>query len=189
MKGGDTVAYNKIAIVGRIRSGKNTFADYVTENYRHKQFAFGDGIKEVIKRYFPEALVAGRKPRKFYQVIGQSFRLLNPYIWINILMKKISVYEMYHGKDTPIIITDLRQINEYETLKSMGYTVIKVVADEDIRLKRIEESGDVFTYEELNHETELQAAACPCDYLVENNGTLEELHDKAKKIMEELKND
>ncbi|MFP5303338.1 hypothetical protein R2R70_19325, partial [Cobetia sp. SIMBA_158] len=67
---------HRIAVVGRFRSGKNTFADYITEKYGHIQFAFGDGITKVINQYFPEAFNDG-KPRKHYQVIGQSFRELD----------------------------------------------------------------------------------------------------------------
>jgi dephospho-CoA kinase len=179
------MAFNKIAVVGRIRSGKNTFSDYITEHYGHKQFAFGEGIKEVIKRYFPEA-IASKKPRKHYQVIGQSFRELNPEIWIEILQEKLEDHYEYHG-EYPVLVNDLRQINEYQALKLAGFTVVKVEASEEIRIKRIMDSGDIFSPEQLKHSTELQAEACPYDYLVTNNDYLETLYEQADYIMQELK--
>jgi dephospho-CoA kinase len=178
------MAYNKIAVVGRIRSGKNTFADYITENYGHTQMAFSEGIKEVITRYFPEAIISG-KPRKHYQLIGQSFRELNPDIWIETLDSKLDRLLSFNNH-LPVIITDLRQANEYQYLKLQGFTVVKVQASEETRIKRIAEAGDVFSREQLNHSTELQAEACPYDYLVNNDGTLEELYEQAEFIINEL---
>ncbi|MFP5303259.1 hypothetical protein R2R70_18915, partial [Cobetia sp. SIMBA_158] len=57
---------------------------------------------------------------------------------------------------------------------------------EEVRLKRIADAGDIFTPEQLNHETELQADACPCDYLVTNNDSLEALYQQADFVMSEL---
>lgn len=175
---------NRIAIVGRFRSGKNTFADYITDNFGHVQFAFGNGITEVINQYFPEAFANG-KPRKHYQVIGQSFRELDENIWVNKALEELETHWNTFG-DYPVIITDLRQLNEYKVMKSLGFTVIKVEAEEEVRLKRIAAAGDTCTPDQLNHDTELQADACPCDYLVTNNDSLEALYQQADFIMNEL---
>ena len=171
----------KIAIVGKIRSGKDTAADYIIQNYGLKPFSFGSGITEVINRYFPEALTEG-KPRKHYQVIGQAFRELNPEIWVEILEKKLQD-EWEENPNTGVIITDLRQLNEYKRLKELGFTIIKIEAPFSARLQRIEKEGDVFSWEQLNHETELQAERCPYDYLVVNNSSIEDLYHQLKMIM------
>jgi dephospho-CoA kinase len=71
----------RLAIVGKMRSGKDTFAKYFTDLYGFKPLAFGNGITDVITRYFPEAFIMG-KPREHYQVIGQTFRELDPDIWV-----------------------------------------------------------------------------------------------------------
>ncbi|MFP3398635.1 hypothetical protein SB749_20125, partial [Brevibacterium sp. SIMBA_078] len=83
---------------------------------------FGDGITKVINQYFPEAFNDG-KPRKHYQVIGQSFRELDENIWVNMALKELESHWKHFG-DYPVIITDLRQVNEYSVMKSLGFTVI-----------------------------------------------------------------
>lgn len=171
----------KIAFVGRIRSGKNTAADYLVEKYGLKPFSFGSGIADVIQQYFPSAFEDG-KPRKHYQVIGQSFRELNPDIWIEVLEEKLkAVWE--ENPNTGVVITDLRQANEYKRLKELGFTIIKVKASELKRIQRMELEGDVFTSELLNHETELQAENCPFDYLLVNNTSLEDMYNQLQVIM------
>ena len=167
----------KIAIVGKIRSGKDTAADYIIQNYGLKPYSFGSGITEVINRYFPDAFTEG-KPRKHYQVIGQAFRELNADIWVEILERKLQ-----EAPNTSVIVTDLRQLNEYKRLKELGFTIIKIEASETVRIQRIEREGDVFSREQLNHETEIQADKCPYDYLVVNNSSIEDLYHQLKMIM------
>ncbi|MEW4131956.1 AAA family ATPase [Bacillus thuringiensis] len=176
----------KIAIVGELRSGKDTFASYFIER-GYRQFAFGDGIKEVINMYFPHLWAEG-KPRKAMQIIGQSFRAIDPMYWINKLDKKVYWYERIFGykQDVDVIVTDLRQPNEYDYLKEKGYTVIKVYADLETRIRRAEEAGDKFDMESLNHETEKFIRDIPCDIFVENNGTIEELLYNAENIYNKL---
>lgn len=174
----------KIAVIGRIRAGKNTFADMITNKYGHHQFQFGDGIKEVIMEYFPEALVSG-KPRQHYQVIGQSFRQLNPNLWIEMLDRKLQNHFRFYP-NYPVIIPDLRQPNEAEYLKQLGFTIIKLEADKEVRLDRIAMSGDVFSEEQLEHETEKAVDMASYDYLVSNNDSLEALQEQADFIMDEL---
>lgn len=172
----------KIAVAGNIRSGKDTLSDYFIEMNNLHQLAFAEGIADVIDRYFPDARKNG-KPRKHYQVIGQAFRELNPDIWVEWLDAELKKYP-----DIPnIIVTDLRQPNEYDYLAKNGFTIVKVEADFEIRKERALKAGDNFNIEAFNHETEMHIAAMPCDYLVSNNDTLEGLYMQADFILKELK--
>lgn len=140
----------KIAIFGKMRSGKDTIGKMLIEEFNFKRYAFGTGIGNIIDKYFPEATING-KPRKHYQHIGQQLRELDPDVWVKYLLKSVE-------KDGAkrVVVTDGRQVNEAERLRAEGYTIVKVVAPEEIRIKRILESGDVFIPEQLTHETERQ---------------------------------
>lgn len=174
----------RIAVIGRIRSGKNTLADMISNKYGHEQFQLGDGIKDVIINYFPEAILEG-KPRKHYQTIGQAFRELNPNIWIETLDRKLQFhYKVY--PNYPVIIPDVRQQNEVEYLKKQGFTIIRLDADKEIRLERIAMSGDVFSEEQLEHETEKATDTAYYDYLVTNNDSFEALQEQVDFIINEL---
>jgi len=162
----------KIAVVGKMRSGKDTLAEYFLENDNAAKLAFGDEIKRVASFYFPEIVRRG-KPRKLYQMIGQMFREFDPNIWIKFLDARLIRLKDF-GLDRNVVVSDVRQMNEYEYLKSRGFIVIKVHADDALRRERIIKAGDVVNEEDFNHETETIVDSIPCDFLIENNGTLDE---------------
>lgn len=176
----------RIAVAGQIRSGKDTFSSYLINTYSFKKFYFAEGIEDVIKRYFPELWDENNKPRELYQKIGQWFREIDPDVWIKCLDKKLESYFKY-GENAKVIVTDLRQLNEYNYLKSKGFVIVKVEADEEVRIERVLKAGDKFSRESLYHETEIQVATLPCDYLVTNNTTLEDLFEQADFIYNEVK--
>lgn len=157
----------KIAIIGKMRSGKDTAGDYLIDLHDFKRFAFGDEIGRVIKRYFPTAHEYG-KPRRHYQLIGQTFRQLDPDVWIHALDTDLFFRST---KNDNVVITDVRQPNEVEYLRSKGFVILKIEADEPTRLKRIAREGDRFDPTTLQHETEIAVDGLSYDYLITNNGT------------------
>lgn len=174
----------KIGLIGGMRAGKDTVAELIySETIRGGNvhvMAFSTGITHVIEHYFPELLENG-KPREAYQLIGQTFRKLNPDIWVNALLKEMEIYEMF---DNPaIIVTDVRQPNEALALKENGFTLVKVIADTETRIARAKQAGDVFTADHLNHETELAVDQCDYDYLINNSGTLADLKLACKDLL------
>lgn len=174
----------KLAIVGKIRSGKDTVGSMFIQEYGCMRMAFGDGIGRVIKDYFPEAFKDG-KPRRHYQHIGQRFRDLDPDVWVKDLGRMYTALK--HMGIERFVVTDMRQMNEYEYLKSQGFQVAKVDTADEIRLERMNANGDNFTLEDLNHETEAQIDALPYDFLISNNTTLDDLYEQVKHVAEELK--
>lgn len=178
----------KIAVTGHIRSGKDSVCDYIYNSNWGSNFKilyFAEGIEEIIRRYFPEAFEGNNKPRKYYQVIGQFMRTVNPDVWVNYTNKQ---YERFlFGGFQNFLVTDLRQHNEYDWLKENGFTVIKVEAEPEIRLERMRQAGDKFNLEDLNHETEQQINDLKYDYLITNNTTLEDLYKQVDFILDELR--
>lgn len=167
----------KIAVVGKMRSGKNTVADILTDIYGYEQLAFADGIREIINKYFPEAYVDG-KPRKHYQHIGQSLRKLNHDVWVNHLYERvlaISAQGLLNGTEAKIVVTDCRQKNEELFLRKKGFKIIKVISDDELRIDRMIKTGEAVTPEQFNHDTEMQVDKIEADYIITNNGTYEEL--------------
>lgn len=175
----------RIAITGKMRSGKDTFADYFIIQKAFTKLAFGDGITEVIKMYFPDAFNDG-KPREHYQVIGQTFRQFDPNVWVNVLDSRLTNATLFFGKSLPVIVTDCRQLNEYEYLKGQGFTVVKVETADELRIERMKANGEDVSPSLLNHGTELEVDNIPYDYLVTNNGTRLELLEQAAFIHDEL---
>jgi dephospho-CoA kinase len=174
----------KIGITGKMRSGKDTLAKYFIDNDEANQIAFGDGIKRVARAYFPQ-IVAKGKPRKLYQDIGQQFRQIDPDVWVKDLDR--TMVNLMDLGETNFVISDVRQMNEYHYLKQMGFTIIKVEAEDEIRKERILRAGDVLNPEDFYHETEVAVDQIPYDYLISNNTTMQDFLDQIYYVYDELK--
>lgn len=181
----------KVAMLGKIRSGKDTVAHLIAheldkiDSSKPTQFLkFSSGIWEAIELFFPEVLEQG-KPRKHLQHIGQVFRELNPDVWVNRLFNSLP-YKIAKEKGFNIIVTDTRQPNEVKRLRDEGFKIIKVVADDEVRLQRMIASGDKFNPDDLNHETEKVIDLCPYDYLIDNSYSINDLEERVVEVLEEV---
>ncbi|PEM65297.1 hypothetical protein CN613_25470 [Bacillus pseudomycoides] len=181
----------RIALIGKMRSGKDSVGGYLVGTKGFQRFAFGTGIKRVVQLLYPEVNLL-TKPRKLYQKIGQKLREFDPVIWINYLDYEVERWVYSAKKSRPdlsvhIVVTDVRQMNEVKYLKEQGYLLVKVETDEGIRLQRIKDAGDDYSEEDLCHETEIAVDTLPYDYLITNNGTLEELQIQAEQLYQEVR--
>lgn len=179
----------KIAVTGEIRSGKDTVCNYIGNTItEHGAYVgilyFAEGIEQIIEDYFPEAFEGNKKPRKYYQEIGQGMRKINPDVWVTYLENNYKT--MLKSGFKNILVTDLRQQNEYDWLKQNGFTVIKVEAEPEVRIERAKASGDKFEMQDLLHETEQQIKNLKYDYLITNNTTLEDLYKQVDYVLQEL---
>lgn len=172
----------KIAICGKMRSGKDTVGKLLVEKYGFEEFKFSSGITKIIHDYFPSSVYSNGKVREHYQTIGQSIRKLDEDVWVRYTSNQIGSH-IAHGGNTDIVITDLRQLNELKYLKDSGFTIIKVESLSNLRVQRAKDSGDVFNIDDFNHETELSVDHIEADYVLENNGTLYELESQMRKLM------
>lgn len=178
----------KIALTGGIRSGKDTVAEYFVNlidthfiETNSMVIGFSDGITDLLDTYIPDIFKEG-KPRKAYQEIGQKLREFDEDVWINYALKTIELNEAVRP-DTHYIFRDLRQPNEAKTLKELGYTIIKVVADRSLRMDRAITNEDNFSEEDFQHETEKTIDLIEPDIIIENNGTLEDLYEEVEDIL------
>ena len=179
----------KIALTGKLRSGKDTVADMMIKDGFH-QCKLSSGIAEIIQRYFSSDCSASDKAklRNHYTTIGQALRGLHEDVWIDHTWKLINQKWKYlGGKDLPIIVTDVRQQNEADFFREKGFLIVKIEADEDIRIQRAKEKDSDFDESELFHETELSVDNIKEDVLIINNGSLEELEEKVDNLLQLIK--
>ena len=176
----------KIAISGKLRSGKDTIGKQLIEMYGFEEFKFSSGITKLIQDYFPSNVYSKGKLREHYQTIGQSIRGLDENVWIRYTHNQIQEHLRQHGSKTNIVITDLRQQNEANYLRENGFTIIKVEALSGLRVQRAKDSGDIFNIDDFNHETELSVDHINADYVLDNNGTLEDLTSQMNMLMMSL---
>lgn len=166
----------KIALTGKARTGKDYIADILCRELFFRRYAFGDELKRTARILFPEHFKDDKKPRWLLQHYGQKMRELDADVWVKAMFRRIEI-----ENPARIVVTDLRQPNEYKELKERGFTVVKVVADDAVRLERMKANGDTFTEADLNHETERHVDSFIADHTIENNGG--DISDEIEKIL------
>lgn len=135
----------RIALIGKMFSGKTTAADYLKENYNFTQFSFGDGVKETAALLLNTfAVQEGGTPdwdidkinenksnpivRHLLQFIGGEVgRQLvgTETIWTDKVLDKIAALEV-RRPGANIVIDDCRYENEFDILKAAGFRMVRI---------------------------------------------------------------
>ena len=198
----------KIALTGKMRSGKSTVAEILWLDYDLTRRSFGGALK-----YYADKMFEGseaypieveeygepcpfdgkrdtriKKPRKLYQDFGQTMRQLDEDIWIRHVEQAIEVDKLFPDYKG-VVIDDLRQPNEYKWAKANGFTIIRVNAREDFRIQRAFNSGDKFDLNSLEHDTEQHVDSFAVDYEINNDSGREALRRKVGEILAEIKSE
>lgn len=168
----DKIQTSKIIINARGGAGKDTFADYLVDNYGFKKIAFADGIYEIAYEYFGMTI----KNRRLLQLIGEHMRAIDPLVWVKHAFKEAEKYDK-------VVISDCRRANEYAWAIERGYLPVHINTDLDVRIDRLIKRDGVYPDLELL-ENESEVGADGLDYItVDNNGTLEELYRQADEVV------
>ena len=116
----------KIAIVGKMCSGKTTLANYImSKDPRHKIFSFGKGVKDIAYNYFDMK----EKDRSLLINIASKMKEIDNDIWIKYLFNTIN--SQY------CIIDDVRHQNELDYLIKNGWFIIHLNIDKQTQQKRL----------------------------------------------------
>jgi len=190
-----------IGITGTKGSGKDTFAKYLIEHFGFIRLAFADKLKEACQIIFgfsddqihdPRAkeIVDSywkHTPREILQIVGtelfrdklsESLSDIGQDIWIRSVDRQIK--NMIANGKKRFVITDVRFPDELEYISRInGYTV-KIFRD-NANTKRIDAGYDVAN-KLSTHKSEIMIDKFECDYLINNNKTIQELHYQAHNL-------
>ena len=154
----------RVAFVGHLGSGKTTAADYLVRNHGFKRYSFAAKLKAICKEMYPEQFSEGApKPREMLQFIGtDAFRRFDENVWVKYLVRQIQ-----SERPSCAVIDDCRFPNEAETLRNIGFLIIKIE-----RSQRVAEGSG--TSAEA-HPSETLIDSIRPDLIFENNGSLDDL--------------
>ncbi len=186
----------KLALTAPLRAGKSQAAGYLSLHYDFQTFAFGDEMKDAFHRAFPH-IPRYPKPRELYQEFAQAVRkMLGENVWIDACMAKVGAYQALFSRKCDcglspslknrVLIEDVRQQNEYDRLRSEGFTIVRITAPEELRIERARKAGDDFDLAALDHPTEKALQTFEVDYEIVNDGTYEQLYEKLDELMAEV---
>lgn len=130
-------------------------------------------------------------PRLLLQLLGTECgrQIIHPSIWVNSLMNEYRGSEsiLWKNGDKTVnsnsypnwIITDMRFPNELLAVKQRKGISIRV----NTKWKHHTDGKHITAYRENEHESETALDNAEFDYTIYNNGTIEELTEKVKKIL------
>lgn len=180
----------KIAFIGPMRSGKSEAARYLAETYDFERVSFGDHLRYCVETVWG-VNETGVKPRAQLQQLGQLARQFDPDVWVKPLAAK--VFQLTAGnanreRQVSVVIDDLRQPNEYEWCKTNGFTIVRVITDQDTQKQRIEALGESYDSKQLAHETEQHHIDFKADGIILNFASTSkgELHAQLDALIERL---
>jgi dephospho-CoA kinase len=179
----------KIALTGKLRAGKDELSRHLFLDHDFDRVAFGDALKKNAHSAFPWVSEVS-KPRSLYQSYGQLMRQIDPDVWIKHAEQTVDLWinmRVNDGADrVGVVITDLRQPNEYEWARANGFSIIRVTAPDGDRIARAIAANDDFTVHDLTHETELAIDSFEVDYEVINDGTVDDLKAQIDAILAQI---
>jgi dephospho-CoA kinase len=181
-----------IGITGTIGAGKGTIVDYLVNKKNFKHFSARAFLVEEIEKRGLE------NNRDNMVIMANGLREKNsPSFVADELFKRAKV----SGQNC--VIESLRTVGEIESLKNKGnFTLLAVDADPKIRyeriLKRLTSTDNVSFEKFLADEKREMESTDPnkqnlkkciemADFVIDNNGTLEELNSKLEEILKIIK--
>lgn len=168
----------KICLVAKFGSGKNaTFDILKTLNPNFKELKFASKMYEVMSVTQRMLGLHLFKDAKFLQFIGQHFKdLFGMEFWIR------QVEEDNYLDENFLCLTDGRFSFEIEWARQNGFTIVKLVRDDELRMPF--RAG-----RDPNHISETALDHLPdstYDYIIKNDGTLDDLQVKVKILYDNL---
>jgi hypothetical protein len=150
-----------IGLIGLAGSGKDTAAKALIK-LGYYRMAFADRLKELAFEFGWN----GEKDadgRRLLQELGMIGRRYSQNVWIRHVAWRIM------SKGPPIVFTDVRFQNEADFVREQGGIVVRIVRPGQI-------AG--------NHESELNQSEVAADIEIVNDGTVEDLHNKIRAIIQ-----
>lgn len=181
-----------IGITGSIGGGKGTVVDYLKEKKNFTHYSSSDLLVDILKERGEEI------DRDGMGRIANELRAQNP------AGVPAETYKQYEKDGSPenAIFEALHSVPEVEFVKSIGGKVIAVTADSDIRYERIKARGSVkdniskekFIEQQQREEigsddpnkNNIFDAINAADFVLQNNGSIEELYSQVDAVLREV---
>jgi len=169
-----------IGFAGKARSGKDTAGKYLVDEYQFLRYSFAQPLKDAAKIMFhltdkqveqkeKPAEPWGKSPRELYQKLGTDVaRSIDVNVWV----KGAEIFK----KENPgrsIVITDVRFSNEAYWIRNQGGIVVYLNS---------ETRG---IHEHTGHSSENGISGDDVDIIIQNDGTINQLHEKIEELKSE----
>jgi hypothetical protein len=183
-----------IGLLGKKNSGKTTIANYLVCDHNFVEYAFAEPLKKISSIFgFTDTQLYGTQKdkatnnddlnisaREFMQKFGTEICReilpsiipdmdLSPFknIWIKLMLNFVK-----KNSNKKICIQDIRFCNEADAVKSKQGILIKII--------RKNNTDDEFS----THKSEIEIDKITPDFIIENDGTIDDMYKKIDAIIE-----
>lgn len=190
---------------GKLRAGKDAVGDYLEANHAFTKLGMSDALNEALLALNPiiptgkywesgyehymtyqdyhaaHGYVEAKKNpevRRLLQALGTEVgrNMIDPDVWVNIAEAKI---QALRSQGIPVVITAVRFPNEIEMIRRLGGTTVWIHRAEQART----DAGEAIT----QHASETSVDAYDFEYVISNNGTLDDLYVKVENVLDNVK--
>ena len=179
-----------IGLFGKTRSGKDTIYNALDfMGFDCERVAFGDIMKERFFQTFPHI---PKEPKPIAQQIayGEAMRTIDTHVWVKPTMNRVKLRSdilAQAGLRVPTFVyTDIRNSFEYDAVKNTGAVMVKVEATEELRAFRMAKLGEKPSEEIFNAPTEVALDSFEYDYVIYNNGDMEDLSKQIHELIYQI---
>jgi len=167
-----------IAFTGQAGSGKSTATRYLVERHGYTLVKFAGPLKDMMRalgleegqiegdrKEVPTSLLAGKTPRHAMQTLGTEWgrNCIGEDFWVGVWRQRANVIIANGGR---VVTDDCRFPNEAQAIRRLGGDIYRIVGRGGIAGGHVSERG-------CGDE----------DLVIDNVGSLEELHDKVEKAL------
>ena len=151
----------KIAICGKMCSGKSTLANHIMRTFPgYQKYSFAKRVKELCVELFD---MKG-KDRELLIKFANSMREIDPNVWIKQVLKETKDKEN-------CIIDDVRYQNEVNALIHDGWKIIQSLPFRE-KIEFLNTGLSSFIYEEIVYNVYREFVLCECDESLEGEDIL-----------------
>lgn len=181
-----------IGLTGPASSGKDTVARFLCDTQGFVQIAFADPIRDGLKAMFDltdyqladstqkekAILLIGKSPRELMQTLGTEWgrKLVNPDLWVHLAWARITRLRLASPNlhIAGVVISDVRLENEAQFVRERG------------RLWHIRRPAgySTLTTKTAMHSSEQGVAFQVGDSVLNNDGSIEDLHETVAQLFE-----
>jgi hypothetical protein len=144
-------------------SGKSLVARYLVEHYGFLELAFAARLKEIATEMFNiDVAKKDEAGRSLLQQLADHMRKVDPNVWVRYVLRKIP-------PTGNVVISDVRFMNEFETLDRMGFAMVRMLMDRPTQEKVVTKTYPGLPLILLDDRSETELDTAPFYYYI-NNG-------------------
>lgn len=176
-----------LGLTGEMVAGKGTVAEYVKSEYSGNSYRFSTILRDVLDRIYIDK--SRDNLQKISSVLRENFGQ-------DVLAKSIAM-DVQNDSCDIIVVDGIRRAPDIEHLRELpNFKMIYIDADVEIKYERLVKRGentddnsktleDFKKDHEAEAEIQIKGLKEVSDYVIDNNGSIENLYEQVSKIIKE----